>query len=413
MVITFTNIQTTSSGGGESGGTMTYYAGDYIDITDSIISVTGVSSTEEVKEMISDAQAETEAKIPSLEGLATEQYVDDKVKDLQVYQNGDYIDITDNIISVTGLTTPEYVQEEIKASGNEMKGYVDNTLSGYSTTEQVQGMITSAQTETQEWVEDKGYLTEQSLTGYSTTEQVQEMITSAQTETEAKIPSLTGYATEDYVDNAVSGKVDTTVLEGYYTSGQTDEAINDAVSGIPRTFKTVNDESVVGEGNIDTNQIVELTQEEYDALEEKDENILYIITDADYLNFKTINGQSIIGTGNIVIEGGEGGGATYTAGDNIDITDNVISVTGIPTTFKTVNGQDITGEGNIVIEGGSGTGGETVIELTQEEYDALTEYAENTTYIITDAEAIDMGDYYTKTDVDGIVGDINNILETI
>ena len=64
------------------------------------------------------------------------------------------------------------------------------------------------------------------------------------------------------------------------------------------------------------------------------------------------------------------------------------------TNIKTINNQSILGSGNITIQGGSG-GGETVIELTQAEYDALTEYAENTTYIITDAQAINMDDYAT------------------
>ena len=44
-------------------------------------------------------------------------------------------------------------------------------------------------------------------------------------------------------------------------------------------------------------------------------------------NIKTINGESVLGSGNIVIEGGSGGGATYAAGDGIDISsDNTISV---------------------------------------------------------------------------------------
>jgi len=42
-------------------------------------------------------------------------------------------------------------------------------------------------------------------------------------------------------------------------------------------------------------------------------------------NIKTINNESILGSGNIDIQGG---GSSYTAGDGIDITNNVISVTG-------------------------------------------------------------------------------------
>lgn len=51
-------------------------------------------------------------------------------------------------------------------------------------------------------------------------------------------------------------------------------------------------------------------------------------------NIKTINGESILGEGNITISGGSSG-ATYTAGTNIDITNGVISVTGITVPTKT------------------------------------------------------------------------------
>lgn len=44
-------------------------------------------------------------------------------------------------------------------------------------------------------------------------------------------------------------------------------------------------------------------------------------------NIKTINNESLLGSGNITIQGG-GSGSSYTAGDGIDITNDVISVTG-------------------------------------------------------------------------------------
>jgi hypothetical protein len=75
------------------------------------------------------------------------------------------------------------------------------------------------------------------------------------------------------------------------------------------------------------------------------------------------------------------------------------------TNIKTINNQSILGSGNLVIQGGSG-GGETVIELTQAEYDALTGYAEDTTYIITDAQAINMDDYATTADTEAIAEDV-------
>ena len=79
------------------------------------------------------------------------------------------------------------------------------------------------------------------------------------------------------------------------------------------------------------------------------------------------------------------------------------------TNIKTINNQSILGSGNITIQGGSGGGGETVIELTQAEYDALTEYAENTTYIITDATPINMDDYATTGTVNTLSGQVETL----
>lgn len=82
------------------------------------------------------------------------------------------------------------------------------------------------------------------------------------------------------------------------------------------------------------------------------------------------------------------------------------------TNIKTINNQSILGSGNITIQGGSG-GGETVVELTQAQYDALTEYAENTTYIITDATPINMDDYATTGTVNTLSGQVSTLSGTV
>lgn len=68
-------------------------------------------------------------------------------------------------------------------------------------------------------------------------------------------------------------------------------------------------------------------------------------------NIKTINNTSILGSGNIDIQGG---GSTYTAGDGIDITNNVISVDGVSTSEVTLAAvatsgsySDLTGKPNL------------------------------------------------------------------
>ena len=81
------------------------------------------------------------------------------------------------------------------------------------------------------------------------------------------------------------------------------------------------------------------------------------------------------------------------------------------TNIKTINNQSILGSGNITIQGGSG-GGETVIELTQAQYDALTAYSPDTTYIITDATPVSLEDYATTATTSAISADVATLSST-
>lgn len=53
-------------------------------------------------------------------------------------------------------------------------------------------------------------------------------------------------------------------------------------------------------------------------------------------------------------------------------------------------------------ENATGGGGGSVVELTQAQYDALANPDPDTTYIITDADAIDMDDYATQADMETV-----------
>lgn len=77
--------------------------------------------------------------------------------------------------------------------------------------------------------------------------------------------------------------------------------------------------------------------------------------------------------------------------------------------LKTVNGQSIVGQGNIVIQGGGGGGVDPHVIMSQAEYDALEVKDPNTYYFIDDAES----PYYTKAEIDVILGDVNNLLNEI
>ena len=89
---------------------------------------------------------------------------------------------------------------------------------------------------------------------------------------------------------------------------------------------------------------------------------------------------------------GSTGGGGVTSGEVETMIDQAIS--GKQDTL--IAGSGITISGNVI----SSEGGNKVVELTQAQYDALVDKDPDTFYIITDAEAIDINNYYNKTEVD-------------
>lgn len=227
-----------------------------------------------------------------------------------------------------------------------------------------------------------------------------------------------------FADSALTQSVDNIVdtLNNLSIPDSTSDLINDSGFLDSSDFKTINNQSIVGSGNItiqggDGVSVSSITQDEYDELtpEEKASDTIWIITDVN-----------------------PSGGGSYSAGTNIDITNNVISVTGIsvPTDvsdlnndvgyitqselpadvselnndagyltssdFKTINYQSIVGSGNINIQGGGGGGGITIVELSQSDYNALPESAKTDSsylYVISGATS----NYYTKSEVDALI----------
>ena len=137
------------------------------------------------------------------------------------------------------------------------------------------------------------------------------------------------------ISAATSGKVDTTTFNTY--SGAVDTALSGKqetlVSGT--NIKTINNESILGSGNITISgggsgsSAVEVTQAEYDALVSGgtlDPSVLYIIKDAvggDLSNYMT-SAQTM----NAISAATSTKQDILSAGTGIDITDNTISVTG-------------------------------------------------------------------------------------
>lgn len=119
------------------------------------------------------------------------------------------------------------------------------------------------------------------------------------------------------------------------------------------------------------------------------------ITSDDIPQFRTINGNAITGdTTNIVIEGG--GGKTYTAGTNIDITDDVISVTGITVPTKT---SDLTNDSNFI----------STIDIHTQKIAAgdNIEFDSTSDTITFNAN---LSNYYTKDEVDALIESLRQLI---
>lgn len=81
------------------------------------------------------------------------------------------------------------------------------------------------------------------------------------------------------------------------------------------------------------------------------------------------------------------------------------------TNIKTINNQSLLGSGNIDIQGGGG--GDNVVELTKAEYDALNPPAADTTYIITDADVVDLNDYAPASGLTELSGTVQTLSTTV
>lgn len=151
----------------------------------------------------------------------------------------------------------------------------------------------------------------------------------------------------------------TTVPHEYVTESEL------AAKGYITTLKTVNGESLIGEGDIVIHAGNDgYTKEEADAKFQPKGEYLTAIPD-NYITEDELNAK----------------GYLTTIPDEY-VTDSELEAKGYITehqSLKTINGESLIGSGNITIEGGGG----------------------------------DMTNYYTKTEIDNLVGNINNKLESI
>jgi hypothetical protein len=214
-----------------------YYPGEHVQITESnVINVTGLQPSGDYVEAsdlsgyvdhvemsgyindineqfygvaqelnsLSEAIDEVSGSIPSIDGLASEQYVDQHIEEA-VSGKADKSEIP----SLEGYATEQYVDEHVtEATSGKADVSAIPSLQGYAT---------------ESWVDDQGFLKEVPA-GYATVDDVDEATSGKMDKSQSgdfypmasnpsgyltEHQSLAGYATEQYVQGAVSGKQDT------------------------------------------------------------------------------------------------------------------------------------------------------------------------------------------------------------
>ena len=379
MVITFSNIRGSGGGGGATGGTVsgiTLWSDEttkaYIDnalsgVTDVLSAYTPTSGFSTI-----NGSAITEGGNITVEETP--------------YSAGTNIDITDHIISVTGITIPTKVSELVNDSGyittadtqnfvtsgdvkTQIESYnyinsgqaqtqIDNSISGKMDTSAMTAYATTG------WVENQGYLTTETdpiftgspaygitaqdianwnaATGGSAYSAGQYINIDVNNEISVTgITSYTGITSGDVVTALGYTPISGVDLSDYYTSAQTDTAISNAVSG-----------------KADSSRVDEIEEVTASALTDLNNRMITTGTVESMITAATSGKQD-----------------TLVSGTNIE----------------TINNESILGSGNITIQGGGG--GSNIIELTQAEYDALTAYTEDAIYVITDAPVYDISNY--------------------
>ena len=239
------------------------------------------------------------------------------------YTAGTNIDITDHIISVTGITLPTKVSELVNDEGyittadtqnfvtsGDVQTQINDSISGKADSSAVTAQISEVKAQIEAEIPTKLSDLQNDL-NFASTGDVESMISGFTTSADVKT-QIEGYnyinsgQAQTQIDNSISGKVDTNVFTAYTANTKTE--IDNAVS--------------VKADSSRVDEIEEVTASALVELHSTKQDILVSGT-----NIKTINNQSLLGSGNIEIQGGSG--SDYSAGANIDITNNVISVTGI------------------------------------------------------------------------------------
>ena len=188
--------------------------------------------------------------------------------------------------------------------------------------------------------------------------------------------------------------------QGFLTEGNLEEVVDEVLATkdyISETeLKTINGQSLIGSGNIEIEGGTDFDPavlEDYATKEWVEEQGFLTEVPADYVTESELSDKNY---------------ATQTWVEEQGFLTEAPSDYVTETELKTINGQSLIGSGNIEIEGGTG-GGASFTDITQAEYDALVasgDIEENTVYNITDAIPIVIEDYALKVELDAITNSL-------
>ena len=189
------------------------------------------------------------------------------------------------------------------------KTYVDNAVASVDVSAQLTEYAkkTELPTKVSQLQNDAGYLTEhQSLTGYATETYVDNKVAGIDltsyatkqevTAVENKIPSLTGYATEAYVDGKIA-EIPATDLSNYYNKEQTNSAISTAIAGITiptKVSELENDSNFVTETALETKGYLTAVPAEYVTETELDNKGYLTAIPAEYVTETELNNKGYL-----------------------------------------------------------------------------------------------------------------------
>lgn len=183
------------------------------------------------------------------------------------------------IPSLDGYATESWVLEKHYITGVDLSNYATlgdiPDTSDYALKSEIPSLDGYA---TQQWVRNQNYITGVDLSNYATKSEIPSLDSYA---LKSELPDLSGYATKSEIPD-ISGKLDTSVFNTY--TANTDTAISSKADASTTYTKTeVNNlisskaDTTVLNNYMLKSQIWCGTQSEYDAISTKDNNVIYLI----------------------------------------------------------------------------------------------------------------------------------------